>query len=145
MKRILEIINLSGSAQNFIGDQFSYFRERGGYEMHLICSSGADIEDFAKKHQIHYSPVQIERRPSPLHDLSALWKIYQYIRRNKIDVVISHQEKSRLLGTIAAWLNRVPVRVIYAHGVLLDTMHGLKRQFFLAEGKLVSKLAHKMR
>lgn len=144
MKRILEIINLSGSAQNFIGNQFSYFRENGDYEMHLICSPGADIEIFAKKHKIHYFPSQIKRRPSPWCDLKALWKIYRYIKKNKIDVVISHQEKSRLLGTVAAWLNRVPVRIIYAHGVLLDTMHGMKRSFFLAEGKLVSRLAHKI-
>ena len=142
--RILEIINLPDSAQNFIGDQFSYFKERGGYDMHLICSPGSNIEDFVKKHSIHYYPVQIERRPSPLKDLKALYEIYKYIRHNKIDIVINHQEKSRLLGTVAAWLNRVPVRIIYAHGVLLDTRHGFKRMFFLIEGKMVSRLAHKI-
>lgn len=144
MKRILEIINLPSSAKNFIGDQFSYFQENGEYEMHLICSPGSDIENFAKKHKTYFFPVQIERRPSPWRDLKALWKIYKYIKLNKIDVVISHQEKSRLLGTVAAWLNRVPVRIIYAHGVLLDTMQGLKRRFFLVEGKMVSRLAHKI-
>ncbi len=144
MKRILEIINLPGSAKNFIGDQFSYFQDNGEYEMHLICSPGAEIENFAKKQKTNYFPVKIDRRPNPWHDLKALWKIYRYIKKNKIDVVISHQEKSRLLGTVAAWLNRVPVRIIYAHGVLLDTMHGFKRMFFLIEGKMVSRLAHKI-
>ncbi len=144
MKQVLEIINLASSARNFIGDQFSYFHENGDYEMHLVCSPDDSISDFCEKHNVHYFPLQIERRPRPLRDLKALWKIYKYIKRNKIDVVISHQEKSRLLGTMAAWLNRVPVRIIYAHGVLLDTMHGLKRKFFLIEGKLVSRLAHKI-
>lgn len=144
MISILEIINLPGSAKNFIGDQFSFFQENGKYEMHLICSPGAEIESFAKKHKTNYFPVKINRRPSPCRDLKALWKIYRYIKKNKIDVVISHQEKSRLLGTVAAWLNRVPVRIIYAHGVLLDTMHGFKRMFFLIEGKMVSQLAHKI-
>ncbi len=144
MIKILEIINLPGSAKNFIGDQFSYFQENGEYEMHLICSPGGNIEKFANINNVHYHPVQIERRPSPWRDLKALWKVFRYIRKNKIDVVISHQEKSRLLGTVAAWLNRVPVRIIYAHGVMLDTMHGLKRKFFLIEGKVVSRLAHKI-
>lgn len=144
MTRVLEIINLPGSAQNFIGKQFSFFREQGGYEMHLICSPGGSIEEFADKNKVHYFSVQIERRPSPWRDLKALIKICRYIRQNKIDVVISHQEKSRLLGTLAGWLNRVPVRVIYAHGVLLDTMRGAKRLFFLIEGKMVSRLAHKI-
>jgi glycosyltransferase involved in cell wall biosynthesis len=144
MKKILEIINLPGSAQNFIGEQFKYFRENGNYEMHLICSPGSGIEVFCEKNNVNYFPLKIERRPSPISDLKALCKIFKYIRRNKIDIVISHQEKSRLLGTVAAWLNRVPVRIIYAHGVLLDTMQGLKRKFFLAEGKMVSRLAHKI-
>lgn len=112
--------------------------------MHLICSPGAGIEEYCRERQVKYQPIVIERAPSPWHDLKALIKIFNYIRSNKIDVVISHQEKSRLLGTLAAWLLRVPVRVIYAHGVLLDTMHGAKRSFFLAEGKMVSRLAHKI-
>ncbi len=144
MKKILEIINLPGSAMSFIGDQFSLFRDLGGYEMHLICSPGAGIEQFCSQRQVKYYPVKIERSPSPWRDLKALFKIINYIRRNKIDFVISHQEKSRLLGTLAAWLLRVPVRVIYAHGVLLDTMHGIKRSFFLAEGRMVSQMAHKV-
>ena len=144
MKRILEIINLPGSAMNFIGDQFSYFRNNGGYEMHLICSPGGEIDSYSEKNKINYYPVKIERRPSPINDLKALWKIIKYIRRNEIDIVICHQEKSRLLGTLAAWLNRVPVRIVYAHGVLLDTMQGLKRIFFLFEGKIVSMMAHKI-
>ena len=144
MKRILEIINLPNSAVGFIGDQFSYFQKNGGYEMYLICSPGAGIEQFCSERQVKYYPVKIERSPSPWCDLKALFKIFNYIRRNKIDVVISHQEKSRLLGTLAAWLLRVPTRVIYAHGVLLDTMRGAKRAFFLVEGKMVSLMAHRI-
>ena len=112
--------------------------------MHLICTPGADVEAFAERNGVHYFPVTIERRPSPWRDFKALLKIFNYIRRNKIDVVISHQEKSRLLGTLSAWLLRVPVRVIYAHGVLLDTMRGAKRRFFLAEGRMVARMAHKV-
>lgn len=144
MIKILEIINRPSSAQNFIGEQFSFFCSHGGYEMHLICTPGDEIEAFAERNGVHYYPAQIERRPSPWRDLKALIKIFNYIRKNKIDVVISHQEKSRLLGTLSAWLLRVPVRIIYAHGVLLDTMRGAKRRFFLAEGKMVSRMAHKV-
>ena len=144
MKRILEIINLPSSAKSFIGDQFSYFQQQGDYEMHLICSPGAEIDEYCRENHVKYHPVNIERSPSPWRDLKALFAIYNYIRRNKIDVVICHQEKSRLLGTLAAWLLRVPVRVIYAHGVLLDTMRGAKRAFFLAEGKTVSMMTHRV-
>lgn len=112
--------------------------------MHLICSPGGGIDEFCRENHVTYYPVNIERSPSPWRDIKTLYHIFNYIRCNKIDVVISHQEKSRLLGTLAAWLLRVPTRVIYAHGVLLDTMRGAKRAFFLVEGKMVSLMAHRI-
>ena len=142
MKKVLEVINLSNSAMNFIGDQFSYMQENGDYEMHLICSPGKGIEEFSEKHRIHYFPVKIERQLSPRKDLRTFVKIFNYIRKNKIDVLICHQEKSRLLGTLAGWLLSVPVRIIFAHGVLVDTMRGKKKKFYVAEGRLVSSMAH---
>ena len=144
MIKILEILNLPFSAKLFVGDQFSYFRENGGYEMYLICPQGHDIDEFCRENHVKYYPVNIERSPSPWRDLKALWLILNYIRRNRIDMVICHQEKSRFLGTLAAWLLRVPVRVIYVHELLLETMHGAKRAFYLAEGKMVSSMAHKI-
>lgn len=143
MKRILEITNLASSAINFIGEQFSAFSQKG-HEMHLICSPGNGIDEFCVQHGIHYHPVLLERRTRPLRDLKALWNIARYIKQKKIDVVICHQEKSRLLGTLAAWLLRVPVRIIYAHGVIVDTMHGAKKRFFIIEGRFVSLMAHKV-
>ena len=38
MKRILEIMPLASSAMVFIGDQFSYLKEKGGYDMYLIST-----------------------------------------------------------------------------------------------------------
>ncbi|MBQ0115748.1 MAG: glycosyltransferase family 4 protein [Bacteroidales bacterium] len=141
MTKVLEIINRPTSAINFIGDQFTYFAEKGGYEMHLICSPGDGIEEFAAKRGIHYHPVEIERRLRPMSDLKSFIAVARYIRQNHFDAVICHQEKSRLLGTLAAWLMRVPVRIIYMHGIIVDTMKGAKRKFFVHEGRLVGRLA----
>lgn len=144
MTRILEVINRPGSAQNFIGEQFTVFHERGGYEMHLICSPGNGIEQWCAERGVHYFPVRLERRTRPLSDLKALWQIVKYIRRSNIDIIICHQEKARLLGTLAAWLLRVPLRIIYAHGVIVDTMRGAKKRFFVLEGRMVSAMCHRV-
>ena len=98
MTKILEIINLPSSAKNFIGGQFKYLHEKGGFEMHLICSPGDNIEDFASQNNIHYYPVNLSRQLSPWRDLKSLCCIVRYLRRNKIDMVIAHQAKARLLA-----------------------------------------------
>lgn len=142
-KNVLEIINLFGSATNFIGGQFTYLREKG-YNMHLICSPAEGLESFANEHKIEYEPVLLERQVSVLNDIKAYIKICKYIKKHNIDTVIAHQYKARLLAMLAAVTMRVPNRIIFAHGVLYDTMKGFKRRIFIHVDRLVAKMAHKV-
>lgn len=144
MKKVLEIINLPGSAINFIGGQFKYLHEEGGYEMHLICSPGNDIEQFCKENGVKYYPVELRRQVSVYNDFVALWKIYNYIRTNKIDVVIAHQPKARLLSMIACVLTGVKHRIIFSHGIFHETMTGPKRRIFIQFDKVISGVATKV-
>ncbi len=141
MKRILEVINLATSAENFIGEQFSYFPQHGNYEMHLICSEGPNLERLVKKHQIKLQVVPINRNITPWQDLKSLMAICNYIKRNKIDVIICHQEKGNLLGQTAGFLMRVPVRIVLSHGILYETMSGFKRWLIKMQDKMVSDMA----
>lgn len=141
MKNILEVINLASSAENFIGEQFSYFQQNGNYEMHLICSDGPNLEQLVKKHNIKHQVVPINRNITPWQDLKSLIAICKYIKRNKIDVIICHQEKGNLLGQTAGFLMRVPVRIVLSHGILYETMTGLKRWLIRMQDKMVSDMA----
>ena len=141
MSNILEIINLPNSARNFIGNQFSYLQEHGNYKLHLICSWDDKIEAFAKQEGILYSPIQINRRISIMNDIKAFIEICHYIKVHKIDIVIAHQAKARLLGMLAANLMGVRYRIIFAHGILYETMHGFKRWLIRENDRFVSKLS----
>lgn len=144
MKNILEIINLAGSARNFIGDQFSYFQENGDYKMHLICTPDEKIYDFVKEQHIEFYPVQLERQLSPMKDIKAFFEIIRYICKNHIDIIVCHQAKARTLGIPAAWLMSVKHRIIFSHGVLHETMHGLKRFLVLNNDRILSRMATKV-
>ena len=144
MKRVLEIINLPGSAINFIGGQFKYLHDEGGYEMHLICSPGGGIEAFCQENGVHYYPVELRRQLSLMKDIRAFIKICRYIRQNKIDIVIAHQPKARLLSMIASVLTGVRHRIIFSHGILYETMTGLKRWLIMLNERFVSCMATKV-
>lgn len=141
MKRVLEVINLSASAINFIGGQFKYLREEGGYDMHLICSPGEGIESFCQENEVHYYPVELRRQVSLINDIKALTKICRYIKQNEIDIVVAHQPKARLLGMLACMLTGVRHRIIFSHGILYETMTGLKRWLIMQNEKFTSRLA----
>ena len=144
MKEVLEIINLPSSARNFIGDQFSFLQKHGDYRMHLICSYDKAMDAFVGEQGIQYQAVKISRQIDIISDIKALVQICKYIRKNKIDIVIAHQAKSRMLGMLACLIMRVPNRVIFAHGVLYETMTGVKRWGVKQTDRMVSCIADKV-
>lgn len=136
MKRVLEVITFLGSAEKFIGEQFSYFQENGDYEMHLICTNDTKLSKFAQKHNIFYEGVEIPRQFSLKKFFNAIFQISRYIRRNKIDIVIAHYfPMCSLITTFANILAGNRCKIIVAHGVLHDTMHGLMRKIVIWEQK----------
>lgn len=142
-RKVLEIINLFGSAENFIGGQFAYLRE-AGYEMHLICSPDEKLESFARNHRIQYKAIELSRQIALWKDLKALVKTCKYIRKNKIDTVIGHQTKGRLIAVLAAKIMRVPHVIIFAHGAVFETATGLKRKVLIWESRFESKLSDRV-
>ena len=141
MRQVLEVINLAINAENFIGNQFSFLQRNGDYKMHLICSPGEGICEFASKQGVRLKLVRIERQISLWSDIKAFFTICQYIRNNRIDIIIGHQAKGTLLAMIAGWIMRVPIRIIFAHGILSETMNGIKRRVIELEGAFCSLLA----
>ena len=141
MIRVLEIMPLAHSAMEFIGDQLSYFKEQGRYEMHLISTPADGIYEFAEREGTAYSPMVIPRTIEPLQDIKNMWRIFRYVRKHKIDVVIGHQSKGILYGMLPSKLGGAKYRVVLAHGVLEDTMTGLKQKIFATENKIMSSFA----
>ena len=141
MRRILEVINLAQSAVSFIGDQMSYLQENGDYEVHLICSPGDHLQQFCEEQKIKYKAIPLNRQLTPLQDIKAFFCICDYIRKNKIDIVFCHQAKARTIAIPASFIMRVKHRIIFAHGVLHETMRGLKRCVVLNNDRLLGRLA----
>jgi glycosyltransferase involved in cell wall biosynthesis len=70
------------------------------------------------------------REPSPLADLRALWATIRLIRRLKPAIVNASTPKAGLLGMLAAWLCRLPVRVYVVRGFRFETATGWRRRLF---------------
>lgn len=144
MKNLLQLINLSSSAENFIGDQLSYFQEKGDYKMHLVCSDKGNLKKFAEEQKVEYMALNLSRQLSPWQDVKAFLAICKYIRKHKIDIILCHQAKARTLGIPAAWMMGVKHRIIFSHGVLHETMHGLKRFLVLSNDRMLARMATKV-
>lgn len=106
--------------------------QKAGYEVHGVCSEGPN-SDSLRQQGIKMYPVKIKRSISPFSDLIALWKMYCYFKREKIDIVHTHTPKCSLLGQVAAKLAGVRIIVNTIHGFYFhENMNPLVRRFYIA-------------
>ena len=132
MKKILFVITLESSAENFISDQLSYFREKAGFECHLICSPHPRLEQYVESQGASFLPVKIERQLSLKDDIKAYRTIRKYMRKQKFDVLIAHSfPKACLLSMTAGRFAGIPHRVELAHGALQEGLTGIMKKIVI--------------
>jgi len=103
-----------------------------GFEVHGLCSKGPNFEKLSSRGIIMHA-ITITRRISPIKDLTALWNLYRYFKREKIDIVHTHTPKCSLLGQLAAKLAGVPIVINTVHGFYFhENMKPMPRRFYIA-------------
>jgi glycosyltransferase involved in cell wall biosynthesis len=88
------------------------------FDVRLLAGPGGMLDAQAKQRlQARYVSVPALVHPiRPLRDLAAFFWLWNYFRRERIQVVHTHSSKAGLLGRLAAWLARVPKIVHTVHG-----------------------------
>ncbi len=123
--------------------QLAYFREQG-YEVIAVASPGRDLDVVAERDHIQIVGVQMHREIRLGADLLSLWQMWRLIRRLRPDIVCTATSKASLLGMVASWLARVPVRVYRLWGLRLETAHGVKRRILAAAEWLTAACSHRV-
>jgi glycosyltransferase involved in cell wall biosynthesis len=100
-----------------------------GFEVHAMCADGPLAPSFEAE-GIRVHRVQVTRDISPFADLKLLWEITKILRREKYAIVHTHTPKIELIGQVAAWLTRTPLRLYTNHGLIFLGQTGWKRALF---------------
>ena len=127
----------------FLRGQVTYMAARG-FAVAAISSPGEALDAFARTHGVRCYAVAMERRITPVRDLLALLRLWSRLRRIRPQIVHAHTPKGGLLGMLAAWLARVPVRVYHLRGLPLATARGPKRFVLRCSERLACGLAHRV-
>ena len=141
--RIVYITTVPLSARTLLRGQLRYLRERG-FDVILVCSPGEGLEAFARSEGVRSFTVPMRRDISPLRDLTSLWRLFRLLRKLRPDIVNASTPKASLLGTLAAWLARVPVRVYTLRGLRLETVTGPKRHLLALTERLTAACASRI-
>lgn len=136
---LVHVINAPFSL-HFVAGQVGFMAERR-FAISVITSPGEHLETFGEREGVAMYALEMPRRITPVRDLITLGRMYRRLRRIRPTIVHAHTPKGGLLGMIAAWLARVPVRIYHIRGLPFVTATGMQRALLHATERIACGLA----
>ncbi len=138
-KRICYVVSSDITIKAFLIDQLRALATRHSLSVVVNTSDPNFLAPYGIDAAVE--PVAIERRVALLRDLGALWHLWRFLRTNRFDVVHSVTPKAGLIGMLASWLARVPIRIHMFTGQVWATRTGAARWFLKALDRLTAQMA----
>lgn len=113
-----------------------------GFRVTLLSAPGELLNATAVREAVEAIAVPMERAIAPIADLVSLFGLAGVLRRVRPDLVEFSTPKAGLLGSLAAWICGVPLRVYLLRGLKLETSSGVKRAILLAAERIAAACAH---
>lgn len=130
-KKIFQLVTVSKSITLMKG-QIEYLRDKG-LDVHVVSSKGPEQNTYSS--DITHA-VNMEREISLKNDFKSLFNMIKLFRKERPYIVNSGTPKAGLIGTLAAFITRRPVRIYTVRGLRLETVTGLKYKILYAMEKL---------
>lgn len=128
--RILRIATVSHSLNLLLKGQLKYV-SKNGFNIIIASSYDNDIRFIESREQvIHYS-LPLNRKLSPILDLIALFKTIKLILKLKPNIVHTHSPKAGIVGMLAAFLCRTPIKIHTVAGLPLMEARGFKKHLLI--------------
>ena len=112
-----------------------------GYDVVVLSSPDADLDELGKREGVHTVGVPMERHISPVKDFVSLVRLVWVFVKEKPYMVHSMTPKAGLLCMMAAWITRVPVRVHTFTGLVWPTATGMSRKILILTDKITCMCA----
>lgn len=113
-----------------------------GFRVTLISSPGPLLDELAACEGGSVLRLPMARGVSPLRDLLSFARLCRALRKLRPDIVEFSTPKAGLLGTLAARVCGVPIRVYMLRGLKLEGCRGMERRMLLVLERLTAAFAH---
>lgn len=140
--RLLRITTVPISLHLLLRGQFRYMKEQG-FDVYTMSAEGPETPEVAKEGAPHFT-IPFTRKITPVQDLICLWKLVLVLRKLRPAIVHTHTPKAGLLGMMAAWICRVPVRMHTVAGLPLMESTGIKRKVLEFTERITYACAHRV-
>jgi glycosyltransferase involved in cell wall biosynthesis len=113
--KVAHVTTVPVSLEILLLDQLLYLKA-AGLDLVGISSDGPQSSALTKR-GIRHIAIPMTREIAPLRDLVSIWRLFWLFRRERFDLVHTHNPKPALVARIAARLAGVPVVIHTIHGL----------------------------
>ena len=125
-KKLIRITTIPMSLKYLLKGQMA-FMSKNGFNVTMISSDGQELKDVIENEKCAHIIIPLTRKITILKDLKATYNLYKLIRKEKPDIVHTHTPKAGIIGMLASYFARVPIRLHTVAGLPLMEAVGFKR------------------
>ena len=125
-KKLIRITTVPMSFKYLLKGQMN-FMSKNGFNVTMISSDGQELNDVIENEKCGHIIIPLTRKITILKDLKATYNLYKLIRKEKPDIVHTHTPKAGIIGMLASYFARVPIRLHTVAGLPLMEATGFKR------------------
>ncbi|WP_324719184.1 glycosyltransferase family 4 protein [Salinimicrobium sp. HB62] len=114
------------------------------FEVIAVSSERERLEKFGKANGVRTFTVEMTRSITPPKDIKAVFKLYNFLKKEKPLIVHTHTPKAGIVGMMAAKMAGVPIRLHTVAGLPLMESSGIKRYILEQVEGLTYRLATKI-
>ena len=127
MKKLIRITTVPISFKVLLKGQLR-FMASNGFDVKGVSSEGEELKEVRENEGIVMEAINMSRKITPFQDLKSLWKMWNFLRKEKPQIVHTHTPKAGIIGMLAARLAGVPHRLHTVAGLPLMEATGIKRK-----------------
>ena len=125
VKKLIRITTVPLSLDRLLENQPYFFSSY--LDITLVSSDENSLSKIASEQGVKCFPLEMTRKITPLQDLRCLVQLVRFLRKEQPHYVHSHTPKAGIIGMLAAYIARVPVRMHTVAGLPLMEATGVKR------------------
>ena len=127
MKKLIRITTVPLSLKVLLKGQLR-FMASNGFDVKGVSSEGEELREVHENEGIAVEAITMSRKITPFQDLKSLWEMWNFLRKEKPQIVHTHTPKAGIIGMLAARLAGVPYRLHTVAGLPLMEATGTKRK-----------------
>jgi capsular polysaccharide biosynthesis glycosyltransferase capM len=127
LKKLIRITTVPISFKVLLKGQLR-FMASNGFDVKGVSSDGEELKEVRENEGIVMEAINMSRKITPFQDLKSLWEMWNFLRKEKPQIVHTHTPKAGIIGMLAARLAGVPHRLHTVAGLPLMEATGIKRK-----------------